>query len=124
MNESHICDHCKNLWNLVTPKNGGVIVTRAGGRRTTLAYVHESCKEAWAQNHSGTTFDALTWPSLEKKIRCTKCNGEFDVVGNQGGVREMRTEGVSCRYDNCGQPTEVRWRKNQSFFMRKIPSEM
>jgi len=123
MNESHICDHCKDPRNLVTRNNGDIIVSRAGGQKRTVAYVHESCKEGWGQNHSGTTFDALTYPTLEKKIRCTKCGKEFEIVGSQGNEKEMRTIVVSCPCDNCGQFIEVRWPKNQKAFVRKIPSE-
>ena len=124
MCQQRICDHCKDPRNTVTPSNGGVIVTQAGGLRATLAYVHKSCKEAWAKNHGGTTFDALAWPSLEKTIRCVKCGKAFEVVGNQGSETQVRAEGIRCPYDDCGEPTEVMWPQNQPFFVRKIPSEI
>jgi hypothetical protein len=124
MNQPHICDHCKDPKNPVSRDNGGVMVTRVGGQKQTLAYVHESCKEAWAQNRGGTTFDGLAWPSLEKTIRCPKCGKAFEIVGNQGSETQMRAESVGCPYDDCGEPTEVMWPKNQPFFKRKIPSEM
>jgi hypothetical protein len=56
---THLRDHCKDTKNPVTPSNGVTVDTPAGGQKTTLAYVHDSCKEAWAQKRSGTTFAGL-----------------------------------------------------------------
>jgi hypothetical protein len=119
-----ICDHCGDPRNPVTANNGGVIITQVGGQKRTLAYVHKSCREAWAQKHGGTTFDAITWPGLEKTVHCPKCGKAFEVVGNQDSEKKMRAEAVSCPYDSCGEPTEVMWPKHQPFFVRKVPSEM
>lgn len=55
----HVCNQCQDPHNPVTPENGGTITQQVGGFKTTLAHVHNSCKEAWAQAHGGTTFDAL-----------------------------------------------------------------
>jgi hypothetical protein len=120
----HLCDHCKDSKNSVTAINGGVIVGRLGGIKTTLAYVHQSCKEAWAKNRGGTTFHALQWPSLEKAMQCSKCGKAFEIVGSRGNETEERAEGIRCPYDDCGEPTEVTWPKNQPFFVRGIPSEV
>ena len=61
---------------------------------------------------------------MEKKIRCPKCEKEFEIVGSQSNEKEIRTIVVSCPYDHCGRLVEVRWPKDQQAFVRKIPSEM
>jgi DNA-directed RNA polymerase subunit RPC12/RpoP len=60
--------------------------------------------------------------SVKRTIRCAKCHKAFEVVGNQGSQTQTRDESVTCPY--CSEPTEVKWPKNQTFFIRKIPSEM
>ena len=45
MQESHICDHCKDPKSPVTPRNGGTVT--AGDARlknAVLAYVHDKCR--------------------------------------------------------------------------------
>jgi hypothetical protein len=86
----HLCDHCKDSKNPVTAINGGVIVGRLGGIKTTLAYVHQSCKEAWAKNRGGTNFHALQWPSLEKAMQCSKCGKAFEIFESPGGTRPKK----------------------------------
>ena len=126
MGEVYICSQCKDTGNPVTPSNGGAIVTLEGGLETPLvrAYVHKACKDAWARGHGGVTFDALTWPCSERRIRCARCGKAFEVVGDQGSGGEMRVEAVPCPYDNCGEPARVAWPKKQPLLVRKIPSEM
>jgi hypothetical protein len=68
----------------------------------------------------GTTLNVPAFVTLEKKIRCTICEKEFEVVGSQGNEREVRTIVVSCPYDNCRKLIEVRWPKNQQAFVRRI----
>jgi hypothetical protein len=57
--QAFVCDHCKNKENPVTEANGGFMSTTAGGQKIVLAYVHNSCKTAWAQARSGATYEAL-----------------------------------------------------------------
>ena len=56
---THLCDYCKDTKNPVTPSNGVTIDTLAGGQKIMLAYVHDSCKEAWAKKRGGTTVEGL-----------------------------------------------------------------
>jgi|HubBroStandDraft_4_1064222.scaffolds.fasta_scaffold04817_6 hypothetical protein len=60
---------------------------------------------------------------MEKRVRCTKCNKQFEVVGERGTAREDWDK-VTCPYDECGEPNEVMWPIGQSFLVRKIPSQM
>jgi hypothetical protein len=63
-------------------------------------------------------------PTVEKKMCCTNCEKEFEIVGSQGNEKEMRTIVVSCPYDDCGRLIEVMWPKNQQASVGKIPREM
>jgi phage FluMu protein Com len=60
---------------------------------------------------------------MEKRIRCTKCNKAFEVVGARGTSKEEFT-GVTCPNNECSEPNEVMWPIDMPFFVRKIPSEM
>lgn len=57
---------------------------------------------------------------MEKKVRCTTCNRQFEVVG-QGTMREV-PEGVTCPY--CHTPNEVMWPMDGAVFARAIPEYM
>jgi hypothetical protein len=124
LNRSHICDHCKDEQNLVTPTNGGVIIVRSGSQKKTLAYVHNSCQQAWAQDHGAVTLDKLGSVNLEKTIQCARCGRVLEVSGNQKSDNERGVKDVSCPYDDCGEPAKVRWPEDQPLFVRIIRSEM
>ena len=123
LRHSHICDHCKDDQNPVTPTNGGVIVVRSGSQKRTLAYVHNSCQQAWAQDHGAVTLDKLGSLNLEKTIECSRCGRLFEISGNQKSDKERRVKEVSCPYDDCGEPATTRWPKDQPLFVRRINSE-
>ncbi len=90
-----------------------------GGIRRTAAYVHESCKEAWAKGHDGAVFDALPWFSLEKIVHCQKCGGLSklseikEAKGNAERVRRLP-------YEGCGEVTEVILAQNQRFLCEEF----
>jgi hypothetical protein len=63
-------------------------------------------------------------PTVEKKIRCTNCEKEFEIVGSESNEKETRIIVVACPYDNCGRLVEVRWPRNQQVLVRKLPSEV
>jgi hypothetical protein len=114
----------KDARNPVTRSNGGAILTHVGGPRGTLVYVHSACKDAWAQNRGGTTFEGLAWPSLERTIHCDKCGKFFEIVAQRSSEKGWRYEDVPCPYDDCGGHNGIRWPKNHVFFVRTIPLEM
>ena len=58
---------------------------------------------------------------MTKTVRCTKCQGSFEVVGERGNMKEV-AQGVTCPY--CQEPNEVVWPIDMPFFVRKIPSQM
>src|SRR5216684_4321820 len=117
LNPSRICDHCKDEQNLVTPTNGGVIVVRSGSQKRTLAYVHNSCQQAWAQNHGAITLDKLGSVNLEKTIQCARCDRLFEVSGNPSSDKERRSKEALCPYEDCGETAEVRWPEGQPLFV-------
>jgi DNA-directed RNA polymerase subunit RPC12/RpoP len=126
MQELLICDECEDPKIPVTPQNGGPIGEQRGGVNVFLAYVHESCRDAWARRQGGAAFGSLTWswPGIVREVRCPGCGKAFEVVGNQGSETDMQTETVRCPYDGCDAPSEITWPKGQPKFVRTIPSQM
>jgi len=99
--------------NLVTPANGGVIVVRSGSQKKTLPYVHDSCQQAWAQDHGGERLYKLGSVNLEKTIQCARCGRLFEASRNLRNDNERRVKELSCPYDDCGEPAKVQWPEDQ-----------
>jgi len=59
MSQPIICEQCKNLEEPITERNGGYISKLIDGRKVRLAFVHEKCRDKWAEEHSGTIFEAI-----------------------------------------------------------------
>jgi hypothetical protein len=59
MREPIICDQCKNAEEPITQNNGGYFSKWIAGKKVPVAFVHEKCREKWAEEHGGTIFEAV-----------------------------------------------------------------